>query len=1462
MSIRLPLLRKRLSVPVLFPLFIANSLLAQPKVESLFPVSGLAGTTVTIEGAGFNATPANNIVYFGAARATVTGGSSTILTVIAPAGATYQPVSVLDSATGLTGYSPRPFLLTLFYRPSAPENSYQFQQSFQTGDLPYFIATGDVNGDKGPDAIVANANDNTVSILVNNLVPFSTYFNKKVDFAVGENPRSVAVGDVDGDGRPDIVTANSVAGTVSVLHNISASSVVDGSSFAAKVDFPVGSSPFSVAIGDLDGDGRPELVVANLFSGTVSVLRNITARGTLNTSSFAPQVEYAAGIYPRFVALGDLNNDNKPEIIVANERSNTVSVMQNASSQGTLTGSSFPGKVDLPAGASPASVATGDMDGDGKPDLVVTNYGSNNVSVIRNQFTAGGLNENSFAAKVDFATDVHPIIGVVGDADGDGKPDIVTANTTSNSVSLLRNVSSGAAITPSSFAEKKDLFVYNYPVCVAVQDVDRNGTPDILTAVGGAGALGILRVMAPTTGATTVPFITSFTPTRGAAGTAVTPGTVVSISGYNFGPVPSASIVKFGSVRATVIGSAETQLIVTVPVGAAYQPISVLNPYTGLTGYSANPFINTFTSPNDSAVSASYYNSKVDFASGTLAYFVATGDLDGDGKPDMVVVNASANTISVFRNTASLGSFTASSFAARFDLPVGTDPRSVALGDVNSDGKTDIVVANSGDATLSVLRNTGVAGSLDASSFAPKVDFTTGSHPFSVAIHDLDGDGKPELVTANLSAGTVSVLRNLSFAGTINASSFAPKTDYAAGVYPRFVALSDLNGDRKTDIAVVNERSNSISVMGNLSVPGSLDAASFAPMVSFPAGNSPACLVASDMDGDNKPDLVSVNYGSNTVSVLRNTVSSGTIDAAAFSAKVDFATGAQPFFVSTGDADGDGKPDLLVVNSSPNNLSVLRNKAIAGAINAASFDPKADFATGGYPVSIAISDLDGDNIAELVAANAASNSVSVLKIRSSQSPPTITSFTPSAAPVGSTVTITGSNFNAAASGNTVYFGAVKAPVTSATTNSLTVTVPAGATYQPISVTNTSRGLTGFSSKSFATTFSNPFGTGIPANYYNPPVDILTGRYQYLTLGDLDGDGKPDLIATGISNGKFVSVYRNVSTTGSITASSFAPRVNFPVRDGGPYSATVADVDGDGRLDIITVTLFNFYFYILRNISTSGTLDSTSFAPAVEFNSDAYPRKAVFKDEDGDGRPEIQISYFSGFGPDVISVYRNLSTPGSITSSSLGPKTNKPAVPENNTFTYGDLDGDGKIDRVSFVPSSPNDYIAVERNISTTDSAVYEAKVYFSVSQSASLPIIGDLDGDGIPELTTIYGGEFNSNITVLKVGSPSPVTAKATAREQANAVPDKARPGKGIYLYPNPTYGACTLQLFGLQTMAVNLEIYNEHGTVIQKRTLNTDRKAVVQTFKLNLQNQPAGVYYVKVTGIEGIQVLKLVVQR
>jgi hypothetical protein len=151
-------------------------------------------------------------------------------------------------------------------------------------------------------------------------------------------------------------------------------------------------------------------------------------------------------------------------------------------------------------------------------------------------------------------------------------------------------------------------------------------------------------------------------------------------------------------------------------------------------------------------------------------------------------------------------------------------------------------------------------------------------------------------------------------------------------------------------------------------LPNVITSASFAVKVNFGVGLNPESLAIGDLDSDAKPDLAVGNRGSNTISVLRNTVSAGAINASSFAAKVDFATGIDPYSVTIADMNGDGKSDLAVGNSTSRSVSVFRNVALAGSIDAASFSPRIDFASS-QSLSLAVSDLDGDGAPDIAAAN-------------------------------------------------------------------------------------------------------------------------------------------------------------------------------------------------------------------------------------------------------------------------------------------------------------------------------------------------------------------------------------------------------------------------------------------------------------------------------------------------------------
>src|SRR5690348_16832226 len=250
-----------------------------------------------------------------------------------------------------------------------PTPAFAAQQTFATGSIPYSVTAADVNGDGKLDLIVSNLGSSNVSVLLNTTVPGTTTasFAAQQSFATGVNSRSVTAADVNGDGKPDLIVANFGDSDVSVLLNTTAPGATTPS-FAAQLTFATAGQPYSAAAVDVNGDGKPDLIVANLSSNTVSVLLNITAPGA-TTPAFSAQQTLATGNQPYSVTAVDVNGDGKPDVVAASSVDNTVSVLLNVTAPGATT-LGFATQQSFATGISPYSVTANDVNGDGKPDLI------------------------------------------------------------------------------------------------------------------------------------------------------------------------------------------------------------------------------------------------------------------------------------------------------------------------------------------------------------------------------------------------------------------------------------------------------------------------------------------------------------------------------------------------------------------------------------------------------------------------------------------------------------------------------------------------------------------------------------------------------------------------------------------------------------------------------------------------------------------------------------------------------------------------------------------------------------------------------------------------------------------------------------------------------------------------------------------------------------------------------------
>jgi hypothetical protein len=450
--------------------------------------------------------------------------------------------------------------------------------------------------------------------------------------------------------------------------------------------------------------------------------------------------------------------------------------------------------------------------------------------------------------------------------------------------------------------------------------------------------------------------------------------------------------VYFGAVRAVVKLASGTNLVVTVPVGATTEPIT--ETVGGLTAYSPQPFIPSFFG-NGALISSTNFGPQLNIQAPAGQAGISVADLDGDGKPDLVTANYTANTISIYRNISTNGVLSANFLSAPITLSVAGSVCHVAVGDLDGDGLLDLV-ADTQSGVACVFKNTSTPGNI---SFAPYFTITAPADSRYVVIRDIDGDGKPDVIMTGASGSIVSICQNISVPGSLDASSFAPKVDFASGGYQGLsVAIGDLNGDGKPDVIVGDN--TALSIFRNTSTPGIIDSNSLAPRLDI---NHAATIVAiADIDGDGLPDVVTADTQKNTMSVLRNTTVSVTNITVA--SAVSFTAGTSTSYgVAIGDLNGDGKPDVVTTSPGGNSISVFENQSQIGTV---SFGPAANLGTSDGVREVVLADLDGDGRLDIAAVNLNANVFNVYQnlLPFASSPAITTQPTNQAVKVGNTLT--------------------------------------------------------------------------------------------------------------------------------------------------------------------------------------------------------------------------------------------------------------------------------------------------------------------------------------------------------------------------------------------------------------------------------------------------------------------------
>lgn len=475
----------------------------------------------------------------------------------------------------------------------------------------------------------------------------------------------------------------------------------------------------------------------------------------------------------------------------------------------------------------------------------------------------------------------------------------------------------------------------------------------------------------------------------------------VVITGSGFSSTKTNLNVWFDHVKGTILKSSPFSIQVQVPPQARFSNIEVLNLANNLSGKSQLKFLPSFGGASFDATKVSTPFTNADL---TELFDIASCDLDLDGKPDLVATKTNNGTpatdMIIYKNSSSaVGTISFTKFD-KTNLPaldVSSTTANVACGDLNGDGKPEIVATRVGATRneVFILRNTNsVAGTL---SFAgvQKVLLDPGQFAFRVFIRDLNRDGKPELVVSNsfddLNPNTdsqfyifpnQSTSSTISFAAPIKLSVTGANTTYGLDV-------QDLDGDGLPDIVVNQFQTSDLFIFKNQST-GSISFASPQRIVASGTFNN---VTSSDLNKDGLLDLVVTATLDNTVQIFLNNSTTGNIS---FQAPQILPTSLGPWGVDVSDIDGDGDADIVVANRNEAKLNVFRQDA------AMSFT-KLDIATAKPCRNLRVGDYDADGKPD-IAVTSFSSVFSVDVIRNANCfTPKITNPTPSNICTGQTI---------------------------------------------------------------------------------------------------------------------------------------------------------------------------------------------------------------------------------------------------------------------------------------------------------------------------------------------------------------------------------------------------------------------------------------------------------------------------
>jgi len=724
---------------------------------------------------------------------------------------------------------------------SAQSTPFNGPRDYVVGSSPQPVV-GDFNGDGRPDVATANYYSNNISVLLQNS---DGTFQPAVNYPVGNGPQSLQIGDVNGDGKLDLLTINSRDNTLSVLLGNG-----DGAFQAQKVTTLPGTPQFNLAVGDFNGDGKADVAITEQLPqvGTWGVLVMLGN----GDATFQPAVSYQVSGEPLALAAADFNNDGKLDVASANRPG--VSVLL-GNGDGT-----FQAAINTATAYIVEDLVVADFNQDGNLDLATTTSTEpgNTLTLLL------GNGNGSFQVVVT-SQEAFPL--AAGDLNGDGKPDLIAAPSNSAPTEVLLNNGDG------TFTVGQSLITATSYVACALSDLNGQGKLDLVAAVSGTNP-----------GISTFPDIVSVLNGNG-------DGTFANFPSYVVSPPPQTG---YGIALGT-LAAADFKADGKIDLAAG---VSIL-----LRGAGYPSAFGLFLNDGAGFVPPAVTDIPQVFAPET---YVAAGDFNGDGRVDLAVAS---QDIAIFLGNGD-GTFqTEADYGSGMVGPI-------ALGDFNNDGKLDVIGVDFLTTNVSVLLGNGDG------TFGYSVNSSASGGVHALAVGDFNHDGK--LDAAVLSGSLVILFGN-------GDGTFSIGQTYDVGFNPTSIASGDLNGDGIPDLVVGN--SDGYDAVHGVSTPstvvvllGNGDGTFQSPVTTL-VGNGISSIAIADFNLDGKADVMIGNTGWSDVSLLLGN-GDGT-----FQAPMLFYLGTGfPTSLSTSlavaDFDGNGTPDVAVANGP--SISILLNEGSGG----------------------------------------------------------------------------------------------------------------------------------------------------------------------------------------------------------------------------------------------------------------------------------------------------------------------------------------------------------------------------------------------------------------------------------------------------------------------------------------------------------------------------------------------------